>query len=127
MFGEIGMSLHPLAPLGLLGLAALALTVSLLWMQRRGWVDFSNDRVRRGIGHAMLGLQEFVEPSVESIFEAENLEQKEEADLEADGDDLEAIKKDLSVSLGRSSIDPEEVRCHLAEAARAGAGLEECL
>ncbi len=119
------MDLRPLAPVlhGCLGI--LALTFTLRAMQRRQWVDFSQERVRRGTGHAMLGLQEFIEPSVEYVFQAENVEQKEEDDLEADGDDIEAIRDDLSVSLGRSPIDPEEVRRLLTSAARSGLEWEE--
>jgi hypothetical protein len=114
------MDHRPLVPLGLAVLGVSVLIFSLLWMQRRGWVDLSKDRVRRGTGHAMLGLQEFIEPSVESVFQAENVEQKEEEDLDADGDEAEAIKEDLSASLGHSPIDPEAVRRHLADAGRAG-------
>jgi hypothetical protein len=114
------MDLQPLTPVLLLCLGAAVLTLSLLWMQRRGWVDMNKDRVRRGTGHAMLGLQEFVEPSVEYVFQAENVELKEEDDLGAEGGNSEAIKHDLAASLGRSPIDPEEIRRYLAEATRAG-------
>jgi hypothetical protein len=114
------MDLQPLRPALLLCSVAAALTLSIRWMQRRGWVDPSKDRVRRGTGHAMLGLQEFVEPSVEYVLQAENVELKEADDLGTEGGDSEAIKRDLSTSLGRSPIDPEEVRRYLAEAARAG-------
>ena len=44
-------------------------------------------------GHAMLGLQEFIQPSVEFIFQAENAEQKEEDEgdgLETDQDAIRA-------------------------------------
>ena len=72
------MDFRPLASLGLLAAGGLALVLTLLWMRGKGWVDPSKDRVHRGTGHAMLGLQEFIEPSVEYIFQAENIEQKEE-------------------------------------------------
>jgi hypothetical protein len=114
------MDLRPLVPAGLLCAGVLALILSLSWMRRRGWVDPSRDRVRRGTGHAMLGLREFIEPSVEYVFQAENAEQVEEDDLDASGDDREAILADLATSLGRVSVDHEEVRRHLASARRAG-------
>jgi hypothetical protein len=106
-------------------LAILALALTLRAMQRRRWVDLSRERLRRGTGHAMLGLQEFIEPSVEYVFQAENVEQKEEDDLDAGGDDAGSILDDLSASLGRSPIDAEEVRRHLTRAARAGLDWEE--
>lgn len=84
---------------------ALGILVLILWMQRRKSVNTS-----RGTGHALLGLQEFIQPSVEYVFQAENVEQKEEDDP----------ARDLSVSLGLSPIDPDEVRRHLTAAARAG-------
>jgi hypothetical protein len=106
--------------LALIFLVVLALGLTLAWLQRRGWVDPSKERVRRGTGHAMLGLQEFIEPSVEYTFQAENVEQKEEDDLDASGDDPDLIKSDIAASLSRTPIDPEEVRRHLATAVRAG-------
>jgi hypothetical protein len=114
------MDPRPLIPVGLLvaGIAALVLTLS--WMRRRGWVDPSRDRVRRGVGHAMLGLQEFIEPSVEYVLQAENTEQKDEDDLAPSDDGPGRILDDLATSLGRDPIDPEEVRRHLASAHRAG-------
>jgi hypothetical protein len=114
------MDLSPLVSVGLLFAGALALILTFIWMQRRGWVDPSKDRVRRGAGHAMLGLQEFIEPSVEYVFQAEDAEQKEEDDLDGFGDDREAIVADLSMSLGQDPVDHEEVRRHLASARRAG-------
>jgi hypothetical protein len=78
------------------------------------------DRVRRGTGHALLGLQQFVEPSVEHIFQAQNVEQKEEEDDDGLGEDEAAIRSDLGEALGRSPVDCEEVRRHLTAAARAG-------
>ncbi len=119
------MDLRPLAPLVLPCLGVLLLALTLTVMQRRRWADPSKERVRRGTGHAMLGLQEFIEPSVEYVLQAENVEQKEEDDLAADGDDAGAIRDDLSVSLGRTPIDLEEVRGLLTRAARSGLGWEE--
>ncbi len=114
------MDLRPLVPLGLILAGGTALVLALAWMQRRGWVDPSKDRVRRGTGHAMMGLREFIEPSVEYVLQAENAEQVEEDDRDASGDDREAIVADLSTSLGRDPVDHEEVRRHLASARRAG-------
>ncbi len=114
------MDLHALVPLILWLAGVLALVLTLRWMQRKGWVDASPDRVRRGTGHAMLGLQEFIEPSVEHIFEAENLEEKDEDDRDASKDDPKAIVADLVTSLGRTPVDSEEVRRHLTSARRMG-------
>jgi hypothetical protein len=114
------MDLRPLAPVALACLGALMLALTLRVMRRRRWVDPSGERVRRGTGRAILGLQQFIEPSVEYVIRAENVEQVEEDDPEADGDDAGAIRDDLSASLGRSPIDPEEVRRLLTRAARSG-------
>lgn len=114
------MDPRPLIAPGLLVAGIAALFLMLAWMRRRGWVDPSRDRVRRGVGHAMLGLKEFIEPSVEYILQAENTEQKEEDDLDASDDGPERILDDLATSLGRAPIDPEEVRRHLASALRMG-------
>jgi hypothetical protein len=111
---------RPLIPAILLVAGFAALYLALAWMRRKGWVDPSRDRVRRGAGHAMLGLREFVEPSVEYILQAENAEQKEQDDLAPSDDGPGQILDDLSASLGRDPIDPEEVRRHLAAARRAG-------
>jgi hypothetical protein len=78
------------------------------------------ERLRRGTGHALLGLQEFIEPSVEYVFQAQNVEQKEEEDDDGLGEDVEAIRSDLAEALGRTPVDTEEVRRHLTAAARAG-------
>jgi hypothetical protein len=77
-------------------------------------------RVRRGAGHALLGLQQFIEPSVEHVFEAENLEQKSEEDGDGLGDGEAAIRSDLADALGRTPVDLEEIRRHLTAAERAG-------
>jgi hypothetical protein len=78
------------------------------------------ERLRRGTGHALLGLQEFIEPSVEYVFQAQNVEQKEEDDDDGLGEDEEAIRSDLAEAMGRSPVDTEEVRRYLTAAARAG-------
>jgi len=111
---EAAMDLVP----WLVGLVVCVLSVR--WSRRRGWVDLSGTKVRRGTGHALLGLQEFIEPSVEHILAAENAEQIQEDSLAADQDDPAAIKEGLATSLARSTIDLEEVRRHLSAAARAG-------
>ena len=89
-----------------------------------GWIDRKKPpgtkNVRRGVGNAMLGLQQFIEPSVEHVFQAQNVEQKEEEDDQGQGGDEEAVRSDLAESLGRAPVDPEEVRRHLAVAARMG-------
>jgi hypothetical protein len=78
------------------------------------------ERLRRGTGHALLGLQQFIEPSVEHVFEAQNVEQKDEEDDDGLGDGERVIRSDLAEALGRSPVDIEEVRRHLTAAARAG-------
>ena len=80
----------------------------------------AGERLRRGTGHALLGLQQFIEPSVEHVFEAQNVEQKDEEGDDGLGEDEAAIRSDLAEALGRSPVDVEEVRRHLASAARAG-------
>ena len=116
----MGLDLRPLVPVGLLLAGALMLGQALVWLQRRGLVDASKERVRRGTGHAMLGLQQFVEPSVEFVFQTENREQKDADDLDSSGVDEAAILADLAASLGRDPVDHEEIRRHLALAQRAG-------
>ena len=100
----------------------IALSVAaLMVLSRKGVVDFQGDRVRKGSGHALLGLQQFIEPSVEHILEAEYLQDKDdENDNEAGEDDLEALQADLAAALVNSPIDPDEIRRHLAKAARLG-------
>jgi hypothetical protein len=93
---------------------------ALILTRRRDRARPGAERLRRGVGHAMLGLQQFVEPSVEHIFQAENAEQAEDEDADPAGDGPEVIFADLAESLGRDPIDAEEVRRHLAAGARAG-------
>ena len=114
------MDHRPLFPLGWFLAGGLALVLTLVWLTRRGSIDCSRERTRRGAGHAMLGLQEFIQPSVEFIFQAENAEQKEEDEGDALETDQDAIRADLAVSLGRDHVDHEEVRRHLASAQRFG-------
>ena len=77
------MDFRPLMPMFWAALGVAALVPALWWMQRRGWVDLSGTRVRKGTGHAMLGLQEFVQPSVDYVIQAENGEQIEDDDGES--------------------------------------------
>src|SRR5581483_7849884 len=115
----LGVNYRPLIPVFLLLAAVVAQILILAWMRRRGWVNASRDRARRGVGHAMLGLQEFVEPSVEYILQAENAEQAEDEDADPSEGGPEAVLADLASCLGRDPIDTEEIRRHLASAARA--------
>jgi len=108
------MDLFSVIVMALLTLGLVAL------LRARNGPDRKTERIRRGTGHALLGLQEFIEPSVEHIFEVENREQKEEDDHDGEEYDPEVIKADLAASLGRSPIDPEEVRRYLTTAVRAG-------
>ncbi len=58
-------------------------------------------RARRGTAHAMLGLQQFVEPSVEFVFQAQNAEQRQADDDVAGGDDdADAVRRELGRSPG---------------------------
>lgn len=78
------------------------------------------ERLRRGTGHALLGLRQFIEPSVENILQVQNVEQKDEEDDDGLDDGEEAIRSDLGEAIGRTPVDTEEVRRHLTAAARAG-------
>jgi hypothetical protein len=99
----------------------LILVVTVLGRSRKDrTASPGKDRVRRGTGHALLGLQQFVEPSVEYIFQAQNVEQKEEEDDDGLGEDEELIRSGLADALGRTPVDTEEVRRHLTTAACAG-------
>jgi hypothetical protein len=114
------MDLRPLIPLGWFLAGGLALALTIVWLQRRGVIDARPERTRRGVSHAMLGIQEFIEPSVEFVFQTENAEQKEEDEGDGLEDEREALLSDLAESLGHDPIDPEEVRRHLAALQRAG-------
>jgi len=105
------------------GIVAVALTWVVAVIGRAGKdrkPSPATERLRHGTGHALLGLQQFIEPSVEHVFQAQNVEQKDEEDGDGLGDDEEAIRSDLAEALGRSPVDIEEVRRHLAAAVRAG-------
>lgn len=110
------------------GIVAVAVIVLILVLGRRDRTDAPatdrpedriKERVRRGAGNALLGLQGFIEPSVEHVFQVRNVEQREEDDNGLGGDE-ETIRSDLAEALGRTPVDLEEVRRHLAAAARAG-------
>ncbi len=103
---------------GIVAAGAVVLALFLGWMDRKGIPG--KERVRRGTGNALLGLQEFIEPSVEYIVQAQNVEQKEEEDDEGLSGGESAIRSDLAEALGRTPIDLEEVRRHLSAAARTG-------
>lgn len=76
--------------------------------------------VRRGAGNALLGLQQFIEPSVEHVFQSQNVEQREEDDDQGQGGDEEAVRSGLAEALACTPIDLEDVRRHLTGAARLG-------
>jgi hypothetical protein len=101
------------------GIVAVVVTVLAAVL---GWIDRNKPpgkaSVRRGAGNALLGLQQFIEPSVEYVFQSQNVEQKEEEGDDGLGGGEEAVRSDLAESLGRVPIDPEEVRRHLAAAVR---------
>lgn len=80
------MSVRPLLPAILLLLSPLAIALVLRWLQRRGAVDLSADKVRRGTGHAFMGMQEFVQPSVEHVMRVEDVEERDDA-----GDDPDRL------------------------------------
>jgi hypothetical protein len=105
---------------GIVAAGAILLRVILSRMERKNAV--AKDRVRRGMGHAMLGLQGFLEPSVEHIFQAQNVEQRKEQDDEAQGggECEEAIRSSLAEAMSQSPIDTDEVRRYLTAAARTG-------
>jgi hypothetical protein len=72
------------------------------------------------MGNAMLGLQEFIEPSVNYVFQSQNVEQKEEENDKGLGGDEQAVRADLAEALSQTPVDPEEVRRHLSTAVRLG-------
>jgi hypothetical protein len=103
---------------GIIVVGAIVFSVFLGWRDRKN--STAKQRVRRGTGGALLGLQQFIEPSVEHIFQAQNLEQKDDEEDDGLGLDEEAIRSSLAEALGRSPVDAEEVRRHLSAAARSG-------
>jgi hypothetical protein len=98
--------------------ASAVLTLWILRSERKD-VQAGRARVNRGTGHALLGLQEFIQPSVEFVFQAENTEDKVEEDGLQMGAE-EAIRIGLAESLARTRVDHEEVRWHLNAALREG-------
>jgi hypothetical protein len=103
---------------GMIAVGAIVFSVYLGWGDRKSRT--AKQRVRRGTGGALLGLQQFIEPSVEHIFQAQNLEQNDDEEDDGLGVDEATLRSSLSEALGRSPVDPEEVRRHLSYAARAG-------
>jgi hypothetical protein len=97
---------------------AIVLPVLLGWIDRKRLP--ARESIRRGSGNAMLGLQQFIEPSVEYVFQAQNVEQKDEDDDEGEGGDEDAVRADLTEAMSRTPVDADEVRRHLAAAARMG-------
>jgi hypothetical protein len=98
----------------------VVLALALLRLHRRGKIDAGSQRIRRGAGHALLGMQEFIEPSVEFVFQAENVEQKRDVGSDALEDDQVALLADLAESLSRDPVNHDEVRRHLAGLQRSG-------
>jgi hypothetical protein len=103
---------------GIVAVVVIVLTGFLGWMDRNHVPR--KPGVRRGAGNVLLDLQEFIEPSVEYVFQAQNVEQKEEEDDNGLGENEEAIRSDLAEALSRTPVDPEEVRRHLSTAMRLG-------
>jgi hypothetical protein len=103
---------------GIVAAGVIMLALFLGWMDRKGIP--AKERVRRGMGNALLGLQEFIEPSIEYVLQAQNVEQKEKEDDEGLGGDEAAIRSDLAAALSRTPIDLEDVRRHLSAAQRTG-------
>jgi hypothetical protein len=103
---------------GIVTMGMFALAVSRRWF---GWKDpRAAGRVRRGTGHAFLGFQQFIEPSVEHILEAQNVEQKDDEKDDGLGIDEEAVRSNLAEALRQSPVDHEEIRRYLTAAVRAG-------
>jgi hypothetical protein len=114
-------SLLPLVFLLALGAVIFGIDALVRWLRSADWVaPPTKETTRKSVGHAMLGLQQFVDPRAEHIVEAEQHEEREEDGLAGDVDDEVTIRSGLTEALGRSPLDPEEIRRHLREAARAG-------
>jgi hypothetical protein len=114
------MDLHPLIPLGWFLAGTLVLAAALIGCRRRCPKDPNRERARRAAGHVLLGLEEFIAPSVEFVRQAENAEQRKEDEGSAAEDERAAVLADLAQSLAFNPVDHEEVRRHLATAERAG-------
>jgi hypothetical protein len=114
-------SLLPLIFLLALGALIFGLSLSVRWMRIAGWIaPPTKERTRKSVGHAMLGLQQFVDPRAEHIVEAQQVEERDEDGLAGDVDDEVTIRSGLADALSQSPLDPEEIRRHLAAAVRAG-------
>ena len=104
------------------GLVAIVLVVRHQSIHRTGRPEVARAKVRRAGGHAMLVLQEFVEPRVEHVHHVAE-ERKDDEDHGA-GDDADLaesqVRDDLMASLSERPVDPHEVRRHLATARAAG-------
>jgi hypothetical protein len=114
------MDLRPLIPVGWLLAGVIALALTVVWLQRYGSIP-ARAKPKRGGGHGLLTLQEFIEPSVEYIIQAQNTEQKREDDGDPLEENREALLADLAESLRHDPVDHEEVRRHLAALERSGA------
>src|SRR5207302_1411929 len=107
-----------------LGCAVLAIVLVLRAVSARGksGPKVTREKVRRAGGHAMLVLQEFVEPRVEHVHHVAE-ERKDEEDHGA-GDDPDLLESqlgdDLRESLRKTPIDLPHVRRHLTTARTAG-------
>jgi predicted transcriptional regulator len=99
------------------GVGVITLTALFGWLDRKKLPAKAS--IRRGTGSALFGLQQFIEPSVEHIVQAQNVEQKEEEDDQGLGDgDEQAVRSGLAEALRGTPVDPEEVRRHLSGAKR---------
>ena len=89
------------------GAGVILLTLVLIKIDRKKLP--AGESVRRGTGNALLGLQQFVEPSVEYVFQSQNVEQREADDDQGQGGDEDAVSSGLAEALCRTPVDPEEV------------------
>ena len=100
---------------------AMILVISVLGRAAKGRAESpAEGRRRRGTGHALLGLQGFLQPSVEHVVQAKNVEQRDAEDGDGLGVDEEILRSDLAEALRWSPVNVEEIRRHLATAARVG-------
>jgi hypothetical protein len=79
---------------------------------------------RRSVSGAAFALQQVFDPGIEHVIRAEQDAQAEEDDAGDPGDDpaatIDTLLADLAACLGRTPIEPEEIRTLLAEALRQG-------
>lgn len=80
------------------------------------------ERVRRSAGNAMLVFQEFTDPRIEHVIEAqqEHVEDDEEAGDDGGEIDETELHEELVGMLGENEVDRSEVRRLLTRAQRAG-------